>query len=323
MDNVCDTWAERYAELLITRKVRIASSWNVECTILRPSGPSCRYPALNSYKSASEAFSPGLLQAMNKGTRAKQNLLVQKWLKELGIESLSNLISHHPKATLQHVKETKQILRLIPHFERLNFSELALLLGTPLDKLLGAEDRRALQERQVFDLPKSLDRYFVFKGEYEPPAEWFGKGVSGAWDRLVEWEECFSRSRRESAFMLSTNYGSERILVRDGRSGKVKDHHLIGDAARIYDLCHQGPTMATLVRDTGLPAITIEKALSELISRKLLVELEGGYIALAVRPRDELIHNCVGLEVPDRSRSQAQPENRLPLGPDTQISALS
>jgi hypothetical protein len=123
--------------------------------------------------------------------------------------------------------------------------------------------------------------------------------------------------------MSSTNYGAERILIRDGRYSKIEDHHLIGDATRIYDLCHRGPTMATLVRDTGLPAITIEKTLSHLISKRLLVELDGGYIALAVRPRDELIHKCVSLAVPDRSRPQANPQTALPLYPDRQIAGPS
>jgi radical SAM superfamily enzyme YgiQ (UPF0313 family) len=313
MDNVCDTWAERYAELLIARRIRIASF--MECRVHHPEAfwTKLSLSGVELVQVGIEAFSPALLRLMNKGTRAKQNLLVQKWLKELGIESLSNLISHHPKSTLQHVQETKEILRLIPHLERLNFSQLALLMGTPLDKLLGPQERRALQERQGFDLPKSVDRYFVLKGEYEPPDKWFGKGVPGAWDRLVEWEERFSKERRQSAFMSSTNYGSDRILIRDGRYRTIRDHYLFGDAARIYDLCHQGATITTLARDTGFPVLAIEKNLFWLITKKLLVELEGCYVALALRPRDELIHKCVAPTVTDHSRSQTDPRTPLPL----------
>lgn len=319
MDNVCDTWAEKYAELLIAGKIRIASF--MECRVHHPETfwTKLSLSGVELVQVGIEALSPTLLQAMNKGTRAKQNLLVQKWLKELGIESLSNLISHHPKSTLQQVQETKQILRLIPHLERLDFSNLALLIGTPLDKLLTSEERRKLQERQNFALPKSLDRYFVLKGEYEAPAKWFAKGVLGAWDRLIEWEERFSNVRRQSAFMSSTNCGPEQILVRDGRYSKVKDRHLLGDVARIYNLCHQGATMTTLVRDTGLPTATIEKSLSGLISRQLLVELDGCYIALALRPRDELIHNSVEQKVPDRPQPQTYPQTALPLYQSTQV----
>ena len=313
MDNVCDTWAERYSELLIARKIRITSF--MECRVHHPETfwTKLSLSGVELVQVGIEAFSPTLLQTMNKGTRAKQNLLVEKWLKELGIESLSNLISHHPKSTLRHVRETKQVLRLIPHLQRLDFSQLALLIGSPLDKLLGPGERRTLQERQNFALPKSLDRYFVLKGEYEPPPKWFAKGVPGAWDRLVEWEERFSGAHAGSAFMSSTNYGSRGILIRDGRSDKIVDHHLLGDAARIYDLCHQGATMTTLARDTELPAVTIEKSLFWLITRKLLVHLDGYYISLAVRPRDVLIYNCAALAGPDRRQPQTDTQAVFPL----------
>ncbi len=324
MDNVCDTWAEKYAELLMARKIRIAAF--MECRVHHPETfwTKLSLSGVELVQVGIEALSPTLLQAMNKGTRAKQNLLVQKWLKELGIESLSNLISHHPKSTLRHVQETRQILRLIPHLERLSFSNLALLLGTPLDKLLDREERKRLQERQDFELPKSLDRYFVLKGEYEPPAKWFARGVITAWNRLIEWEERFAKARKFGTFMSSTYCDPEHILVRDGRYGKVRNHHLVGEAARIYDLCHQGAAVATLVRDTRLSVASVEENIAELIRKKLLTQLDGFYIALALRPRDELIHNCFAQMSQDRPQAQrdAKTAPAMPMEPVDRPNAL-
>lgn len=318
MDNVCDTWAERYAEILIERKIRIASF--MECRVHHPETfwTKLSLSGVEQVQVGIEALSPTLIQAMSKGTRAKQNLLVQKWLRELGVESLSNLISHHPKSTLGHVQETKQILRLIPHLERLDFSALALLIGTPLDKGLSPDERRAIEERQLFTLPESLDRYFVQKGEYEPPNKWFGKGVLDAWDELIEWEEQFFNTVGKDAFMSSTRYGAEEILIRDGRYGEIKEYHLTGDTARIYDLCHQGATLATLSCETELPPTTVERNIFWLIKKLLLVELDGFYIALALRPRDELIHNCVKHAVADSSPPLRQPRPSLPVYQETQ-----
>jgi radical SAM superfamily enzyme YgiQ (UPF0313 family) len=301
MDNVCDTWAEKYAELLIERKCRITSF--MECRVHHPEvfWTKLSLSGVELVQVGIEALSPTLIRAMNKGTRAKQNLLVQKWLKELGIESLSNIITHHPKSTLRHVEETKQVIRLIPHLDRLYFSPLALLIGSPLDERLHPEEKRELEERQLFDLPKSLDKYFVLKGEYEPPDDWFDRGVSDAWDRLVEWGEDFFQTAGEEAFMTSTRYGPEEVMISDGRYGKVEKYYLAGDRACIYDLCHQGATMATLSSRTELPPTTIERNLSWLMDRRLLVELDGFYIALALRPRDELIHNYVELATPKNS----------------------
>jgi Radical SAM superfamily len=293
MDNVCDTWAERYAELLIECRIRITSF--MECRVHHPEvfWTKLSLSGVELVQVGIEALSPALLRAMNKGTRAKQNLLVQKWLKELGIESLSNLISHHPKSTVAHVRETKHVLQLIPHLDRLDFSNLSLQIGTPLDRSLSPEQRRQLSERQLFELPKGLDQYFVLKGEYEPPDKWYCDGVWEAWDDLVKWEEGFFKRWGEEAFMSSRRCGPGEIVVRDGRFGAVEEHYLEGETATVYQACHQGATLETLMTETEFPAATMQKILSRLMERQLLVELEGFYISLALRPRDELIHNYV------------------------------
>ena len=98
--------------------------------------------------------------------------------------------------------------------------------------------------------------------------------------------------------MSSIRCGAEEILIRDGRYGEIKEYHLPGDIARLYNLCHQGATLETLSRDAQVPKSTIEKSLAWLIGKQLLVELDGFYIALALRPRDELIRNYVENEIP-------------------------
>lgn len=291
MDNVCDTWAERYADLLINRKIQIEAF--MECRVHHPEvfWTKLSLSGVKMVQVGIEALAPVYLQAMKKGTRAKQNLLVQKWLKELGIDSLSNLITHHPKSTIADIKETKRVLQLIPHLDRLDFSNLALLIGTPLYKELRPREIPKLEERQPFTLPKSLDKYFVLKGEYEPPDRCFRRGVNEAWDELIEWGNEFYDKFSENAFMTATRYGPDEILIRDGRYGYIKDYHLYGDRARIYHLSHQGSTLESLSADTGLPLDVLEKNLSWLIVRKLLVKLDGFYISLALRPRDELVQN--------------------------------
>ncbi|MFY9555487.1 MAG: radical SAM protein, partial [Blastocatellia bacterium] len=304
MDNVCDTWAEKYADLLIESKVRITSF--MECRVHHPEvfWTKLSLSGVELVQVGIEALSPSLLRAMNKGTRAKQNLLVQKWLKELGVESLSNLISHHPKSNVQQVRETRDIIGLIPHLDRLDFSNLSLQIGTPLDRRLTPDERRQLSERQPFELPKSLDQFFVLKGEYEPPDAWYGAGVSKAWDELIEWEENFSKRCRPHAFMSSIRCGPDETIIRDGRFGTVEDHYLEGDTARVHQLCHQGATLEALSREMQLPPARVQRIVSRLIDRQLLAELEGFYIALALRPRDELIHNYLATAVNGRSATR-------------------
>jgi len=304
MDNVCDTWAEEYADRLIARKIRLTTF--MECRVHHPERfwTKISMAGVEMVQVGIEALSPSLLMAMNKGTRAKQNLLVQKWLKELGIDSLSNLISHHPKSTLEHVKETKSILELIPHFDRLDFSPLALLFNTPLDRrLTEAERRGGLEERQPFSLPKVLDPFFVRKGEYEPPEQWFAEGVMAAWDDLKKWEETFHKKCGDDASMTAARCNEEEVLISDRRYGALEEHVVEGDDARVYWLCHHGATLESLCRTLDLQPDRALAIAGSLIERKILVNLEDCYIALALRPRDELLHDCFML--PERAVNAA------------------
>jgi len=313
MDNVCDTWAEKYADLLIKRNIQIESF--MECRVHHPEifWTKLSLSGVKMVQVGIEALSPALIKAMKKGTTARQNLLVQKWLKELGIESLSNLITHHPKSTIADVRETKRVLQLIPHLDRLDFSNLALLIGTPLYKELKPHEIPALEERQPFALPKSLDKYFVLKGEYEPPDRCFRRGVNDAWDELIAWEDEFHEAVGEDAFLSATRYGAEAILIRDGRYGQVTEYHLYDAKACLYNLCHQGATLTSLNSETELSVDVIEKHLSWLIARKLLVKLDGFYISLALRPRDELIQNCHEQMASQTSVLKLQPRPSLPV----------
>lgn len=292
MDNVCDTWAEGYADALIKNRIRITCF--MECRVHHPEvfWTKLSLSGVELIQVGIEALSPSLLRSMQKGTRAKQNLLVQKWLKELGIESLSNLITHHPKSTLEHVQETKSVIELIPHLDRLDFSNLALLINTPLDRRLDPEERRRLTERQPFALPKGLDRYFVRKGEYEPPDDWFEPGVYDAWDELIAWEKRL-RERCGEVFLENVHCGHDEIMVRDGRSGSLEEHLLVGDEARVYDACHEGAALEMLCRALDLAPERVQAIADSLIEKRILVKLEESFIALALRPRDELVRNYI------------------------------
>jgi hypothetical protein len=109
--------------------------------------------------------------------------------------------------------------------------------------------------------------------------------------------------------MTATRYRPDAILIRDGRYGKIDEHHLLGDTAHVYQLCHQGPTLEALIRDTELPAAAVAAIVTELIDRELMIELDGCYVALALRPRDELVHNYVRQAIRDR----IDPPRRLAL----------
>ena len=82
--------------------------------------------------------------------------------------------------------------------------------------------------------------------------------------------------------------------------GGIAEHELtksganrvdLGGTLSLYDLCHQGATLDMLNRQLELSSSDLRRTISRLVNAGLLVELEGFYISLALRPRDELIRN--------------------------------
>ena len=67
-----------------------------------------------------------------------------------------------------------------------------------------------------------------------------------------------------------------------------------------------------LLTETGLPRLPLEENVSWLLSKGLLVELEGYYIALALRPRDELVNNCMEQLVAGRAQAATLPAKPPP-----------
>lgn len=62
-----------------------------------------------------EALSTGLLQLMNKGVTVKQNLLLLRNARSVGISVIWNLLWGFPKDTVEHYEETLKILPAIRH----------------------------------------------------------------------------------------------------------------------------------------------------------------------------------------------------------------
>lgn len=292
MDNVCDTWASQYADLLISRGMKIRAFME-----LRVHHPEIFWTKLalcgvEEVQVGVEAVVQDLLERMKKGTHAKDNLLVHKWLRELGIQSNSNLISHHPKSTLQHVRDTKEIVRAIPHLDRFTFSNFALLLGSPVDQELSAEQRRRLEERTPIRIPRAMRGYFTLKGEYNLPPHSYDRRVMDAWTELEAWENQSFRERTWEPFMTVRRVG-EALLLQDGREKRMKEYCLDGATAEIYEQCHRGATVPKLAQACGLAPSETASITNQLLEDRLVTRIGDCLIALALRPRDELFGNLM------------------------------
>lgn len=302
-DNVCDAWAERYADL------RIVSGQSVPVLFMemRASQPERFWTKLSlagveTVQVGVEALSQPLLAGMRKGTHVVQNLRSHKYMQELGIQPRSNLILDHPRSTLKDVVETRRILRQIPHLTSFYISWFALDEGSPLYRQLSLEERKALKPRFPLRLPRSLQaRAMSFR--FLTPNHWKKPGVEQAWKKFARWYRAFVRQPRVRTSRLDVLECSEdRLRVRDERLGRKSEHELPAPFPAVYRLCHHGPTLASLETETRLPPRRLRTVLAELLKRELLIRVDDHYLALALRPRDELIRNCLATAVsPERT----------------------
>lgn len=291
LDNVCDTWAESYADSLIERNLTLPSFMELRAHHPESFWTKLALSGVTAVQVGIEMLSPDLLKKIGKGTTVLQNIRVQKWLLELGIRSNSNLITHHPKSTLHDVQETLRILKLTPHLDPYTISPFSLTFGSPLYFEFSNDDRKNLKGMHWIRFPKSLEKHIIPNLGFMLPENWMSRDVKKAWDGLTRWYKKHRDTLFDDVGMTVFRCHNNRLIITDHRYGQNKQVELKDDDAAVYDACHGGSRLELIVKQTGIPAERAQRILTRLSEQSLLLSVEGAYISLAIRPRDELIRN--------------------------------
>ena len=290
VDNVCDTWAERYSDQLLERGLRYEAFMELRAHHPEFFWTKLALAGVNDIQIGVETFSPGLLTKMGKGTRVFQNIAVQKYLKELGVKSCSNLIFWHPRSTLSDVAETRRALEQLSHLDELSTIKFVLVAGSPLYYSLPLNERQRLRPALKESIPAAVREYAFRFGHIPPRGMTLDRETDIAWRELDKWYEDLKAQCRVRPHELSvTRIGPDRLRVLDSRSGELQEHVLTGTDASIHDFCHTARKKEHIEAGTGLTAARVREGLARLMERKLLYDSEDYYISLALRPRDELI----------------------------------
>lgn len=289
VDNVCDTWAEAYADVLISGKLRFPTF--IEARAHHPESfwTKLALVGVDCIQIGAEAMSEPLLRRMNKGTHVWQNVATHKYLNELGISSLSNIITHHPKSRLEDVEESKRVLEHLGHLSRFPLTQFRLANGSPLFSALAAERKRELAFHLQPDWPAeflkhAIDYDFVVPDEIKCAA-----GTHEGWDGFVDWYGEGAADVRKT--LRVARLDSSRVVVDDDRSGRLERVVLEGAAVSVLDACHAVQTLESLRSATALSTERLSEALAKLIGLKFVLEVQSHFVSLPLRPRDELVMN--------------------------------
>lgn len=183
---------------------------------------------------------------------------------------MSNLITHHPKSTLEDIVETRRVLKLVPHFLPFCISKFCLYYGSPIYLEFEA---RAGGVAPIVKYPIG-DAEFMITGEY-CPVKSGERSLHASWDRFTVWYVKFKKAKKGT--LRVTRYPDDSLEIVDLRNlGKRLVTRLSGDEARLYNLAHQGPSLKILEKELGILRGTIESSINRLCRR--LTEMMGGRI---------------------------------------------
>jgi hypothetical protein len=293
VDNVCDTWAEAFADALLRMGVRLPGFMELRAHHPEAFWTKLALAGVDRIQIGIEALSSPLLARMKKLTRVVQNVAAQKYLVELGIVSGSNLLGHHPLSTVEDVAETKRVVEAIPHLGSFHLSIFRLTIGSPLYDGLSPEERRALVP--YVPIPISADLNPWMPGFYYllPPSLTLSPEVHRAWEEFRAWYREFAErpsTKQASLTVVSHHPGS--LVIQDARDGETMLEALLeGESAKVYDACHRPMKAAALAHALKLPMGQLEAILGVLVERRWTLELDGSYLSIALRPRDVLVQN--------------------------------
>jgi ribosomal peptide maturation radical SAM protein 1 len=237
-----------------------------------------------------EALSTKLLQRLNKGTTAIQNLEIMKNCEALGISCISNLILHFPGSDAEDVEETRRALEFALPFRPLKCVGFWLGLGSPV-----------WQNRQAFGL--------VAVSNHPKYAALFPPHIHRSMDLMIQsykgdlgyqrklWQPVRMKVRAwESAFqalhdglskspILSFRDGRDFMIIRQRRlNAEPVTHRLVGTSREIYLFCEKHRSLKRI--EERFPKVGEEKILPFLkmmVDKRLMFEEKGRYLSLAVR----------------------------------------
>jgi ribosomal peptide maturation radical SAM protein 1 len=238
-----------------------------------------------------ESLDDGVLRLMDKGCTALQNIALLRWCDELGIEVSWNLIGGFPFEDPAAYERMAALIPLVTHLPApMSVSPLRLDRFSPLftePERFGLQRVRParayyfvypLERRELYELAYFFDFDY---GDGRNPQEYMeptARAVANWWAGM--------QRPPEQRPALDARWVGDRIVVADTRACAPEREFTITDVkALVFERCDTTQSLPSLLAAPALvrtPSVDVEEALADLVARKLVVEIAGHYLALAV-----------------------------------------
>ena len=246
-----------------------------------------------------ESFSNEVLRLMKKGCTGLQNIQLLRWCAELGIDAAYNILTGFPNESPSEYERMAQLAPLLCHLQ-----PPVVVCPIRLDRFSPFFTRSS--EFGLTRVRPTVSYYYVYplgRRELSRLAYFFdydyadGREPRSYVDVLrgevsSKWWDVWFKQPPEARPRLDAHCDGRTINITDTRAAAVEaSHRLEGLAAELYLRCDSAQSLSSLQREfaAAADAAAVLKTLEELIASKLMLEMDGQYLSLAVmRSRPQL-----------------------------------
>lgn len=238
-----------------------------------------------------ESLSTPILNSIEKGTSALQNIRVLKWCAEFGIQCFYNVIYGFPGEPPEEYERMADVVASLTHLQapntpvRLRLDRFSPYYHNP--EHFGIEIAGPRPSRRfVYGLPDDalmeIEYFFTFRYKDNRDPESY---VAVFKEACATWQ----RHWRTNFCQLSYEQVGDGLRIVDLRSNMPATVYELGALeAHIYLACDNGASVGTLLKQVAaaqgqqLTAQDVRSFLQALLTRRLVYEEAGQYLALAV-----------------------------------------
>jgi ribosomal peptide maturation radical SAM protein 1 len=292
VDNILDT---RYINTLFPKlrdsELGIELFYEVKANLRYDQLETLYAGGLRSIQPGIESLSNEVLRLMRKGCTGLQNIQLLRWCEELGIIVAWNILAGFPGESPSEYERQAELIPLLTHLQgpasctTIRLDRFSPFFTRPEE--LGITRLRP-KPGYYYSYPlgrTELERFaYFFDFDYidqRNVSSYLGpvQTETGKWWNARAVEDLQQLPR------LDAIWSADGIAIADSRPTSVKDsHYLEGLAARIYWQCDSAQSFESLQRKCG-PGIapnSVRQVLEECLTAKLMTEMDGQYLSLAV-----------------------------------------
>jgi ribosomal peptide maturation radical SAM protein 1 len=239
-----------------------------------------------------ESFSNEILRLMRKGCTGLQNIQLIRWCAELGIDVAYNILTGFPNESPSEYERMAELAPLLCHLQ-----PPVVVSPIRLDRFSPFYTRSS--EFGLTRVRPTVSYYYVYplgRRELSKLAYFFdydyedGRKPRTYVDTLREevsskWWDAWFKHPPEERPRLDAHCDGAAIDITDTRAAAVAaSHRLEGLAAELYLRCDTAQRLTNLQKELAATADAADvlKTLEELIASKLMIEMDGQYLSLAV-----------------------------------------